>query len=61
MRPAEEEQAELVVAPPSTPEAPAGAPEQFFVELAKAIRQVETTPSGSVTTHHPKRTERSSR
>ena len=45
MRPAEEEQAELVVAPPSTPEAPAGAPEQFFVELAKAIRQVETTPS----------------
>ena len=42
---AEEEQAELVVAPPSTPEAPAGAPEQFFVELAKAIRQVETTPS----------------
>ena len=45
MRPAEEEQAELVVAPQSTPEAPAGAPEQFFLELAKAIRQVETTPS----------------
>lgn len=45
MRPAEEEHTELVVAPPSTPEALTGAPEQFFVELAKAIRQVETAPS----------------
>ena len=41
----EEAPADLVVASPSALEAPTGTPEQFFMELAKAMRQVETTAS----------------